>query len=95
MQRTTRTKRCRELEFWGEFFIRTRPERVEHAMKIAAALGTHLKFDMAVSNLFERWDDHWHRNVKLMEASFSEPSEPDAAYLKAREKAANHKLMKK
>lgn len=86
MQRSTRTKRCRELSFWGEFFIQSRPERMEHAMRIAAALDVPMKYDLAVSNLFERFDEHWRSNCKQMEASFFDPSEPDASYLKAKEK---------
>lgn len=79
------TKRCHDMKFWMDYFISKRPERINIAKKIAAALKLPPFYD-SVSGLIEQMqirDKFWSQDWQRMEKEFGDPSPRDETYYSA------------
>lgn len=92
-----KTQNMRETSWWGEFFDRTRPERMAHAERLVHDL--YPPYMQAV--IFQQWETLVPRLIwsnkpardctPEIEANKSqETGEPDARYMRAKAKAVQH-----
>lgn len=84
------TKRMRDLRFWMDFFLATRPERERHAAQIRKKLGLPAPDMEPIKKWFKANEEMWTQNWYDWEQKMGDRSEPDALYFEAKKYAEDH-----
>lgn len=84
MSRNRKTKRCRDMRFWMDYFIAMGAQRMLHAEKIRENLGLPpLPVANAVQEERKARYEMWAEKCEQFQVAYGDPSEPEMSYKKA------------
>lgn len=83
-----KTHGLQDVEFWFDFFARTRPQRIKEAEVLANNLGIEFKHENIPMDFFLKWDESQKYHFDRYMYVFS--SNPSAQYSKAKIRALLH-----
>lgn len=80
------TKRMRDLGFWWDFYVATRPERLKKAAEIRVKLGANLE-PIKLASMIRRWaarDVEGRKGIRGVEAMLAHKGHPGPEYMEAK-----------
>ena len=82
------TQGMRDLAFWGEFYMKMRPYRIEQGHKLAEAYGKPLLDPAGAVAMFDEMDSLWPGRIAAIEReNQADRGEPTPRYLRAKGRA--------
>lgn len=88
-----KTKRLKDLAFWWEFFVATRPERLAKAAEIRTSMGHEPMSSERLSYIISMWEKHDSTVIGRIpdhEAKMADGGDPGPEYNEALMNAVNH-----